>query len=126
MTGHIARLLVEFQLTNTDVVPAGWVVRVLARCGIPYVGIWDVFHQMYESQVPPFSSQRAVQVLSAAICVLFQDWLEAEKHSPGEYFPADRIYSAVELYLQELETSDAQRVTREGYEGILRELRRFW
>lgn len=51
MTEHIARLLVEFQLANTDVVPSGWVVRMLARCGIPYVEIWDVFHQMYESQV---------------------------------------------------------------------------
>ena len=51
MTEHIARLLVEFQLANTDAVPSGWVVRVLARCGIPHVEIWDVFHQMYESQV---------------------------------------------------------------------------
>lgn len=51
MIEHIARLLVEFQLANTDVMPPGWVVRVLARCGIPYVEIWDVFHQMYESQV---------------------------------------------------------------------------
>ena len=48
---HIAQLLVVFQLANTDAVPPGWVVRVLARCGIPYVEIWDVFHQMYESQV---------------------------------------------------------------------------
>jgi len=46
-----AHLLVEFQLANTDAVPPGWVVLVLARCGIPYVEIWDVFHQMYESQV---------------------------------------------------------------------------
>jgi hypothetical protein len=51
MTEHIARLLVEFQLANADVVPPGWVVRMLALCGIPYVEIWDVFHQMYESQV---------------------------------------------------------------------------
>ncbi|KAI0257476.1 nucleoporin [Lactifluus subvellereus] len=123
---HIARLLVEFQLANIEIVPPGWAVRVLARCGIPYVEIWDVFHQMYESQVPPFSSQSAVQMLSAAICVLFQDWLEAEKHSPGEYFPADRIDSAVELYLRELETGDSQKVTREGYERVRRELRRFW
>ncbi|KAF8507029.1 nucleoporin [Russula emetica] len=123
---HIARLLVEFQLANTDVVPPGWVVRMLARCSIPYVEIWDVIHQMYESQVPPFSSQSAVQILSAAICVLFQDWLEAEKHSPGAYFPADRIDSAVEQYLRELATGDAQRVTREGYERVRRELRRSW
>ncbi|KAI9512809.1 nucleoporin [Russula earlei] len=123
---HITRLLVEFQLANTDVVPPGWVVRVLARCGVPYVEIWDVFHQMYESQVPPFSSQSAVQTLSAAICVLFQDWLEAEKQSPGEYFPADRIDSAVDVYHRELEAGDAQRSTREGYEKVRRELRRFW
>lgn len=51
MTEHIARLLVEFQLANTDAVQPGWVVQVLALCGIPYVEIWDVFHQMYESQV---------------------------------------------------------------------------
>jgi len=123
---HIARLLVEFQLGNTDAVPPGWVVLVLARCGIPYVEIWDVFHQMYESQVPPFSSQAAVQILSAAICVLFQDWLEAEKRAPGEYFPADRIDSAAELYLRELQAGDAQKATREGYERVRRELRRYW
>jgi nuclear pore complex protein Nup155 len=50
-TEHIARLLVEFQLANTDIVPPSWAVLVLVRCGIPYVEIWDVFHQMYESQV---------------------------------------------------------------------------
>jgi len=123
---HIARLLVEFQLANTDAVPSGWVVRVLAQCSIPYVEIWDVFHQMYESQVPPFSSQSAVQTLSAAISVLLQDWLDAEKHSPGEYFPADHIDRAVGVYLQELEPGDAQKSTREGYERVRRELRRFW
>ena len=51
MTGELARLLVEFQLANADVAPPGWAVRVLARCGIAYMEIWDVFHQMYESQV---------------------------------------------------------------------------
>ncbi|KAI0274723.1 nucleoporin [Gloeopeniophorella convolvens] len=123
---HIARLLVEFQLAHTNAVPPGWVPRLLAQCGVPCAEIWDVLHQMYESQVPPFSSQPAVQTLSAAICVLFQDWLEAEKHTPGEYFPADRIDSAVELYLRELEAGDARKTTREGYERIRRELRRFW
>ena len=109
--------------------------------------IWDAFHEMYESQVrhgsetikpgfsnffllwaqvPPFSLQSAIQTLSAAICVLFQDWLEVERHSPGEYFPADRIDSAVEQYLRELEAGDAQKATREGYERVRRELRRFW
>lgn len=78
------------------------------------------------AKVPPFSSQAAVQILSAAICVLFQDWLEAEKRAPGEYFPADRIDSAAELYLRELQAGDAQKTTREGYERVRRELRRYW
>ncbi len=51
MIGHIARLLVEFQLANADVTPPGWAVRVLAQCGIAHMELWDVFHQMYESQV---------------------------------------------------------------------------
>ncbi|KAH9044824.1 nucleoporin [Lactarius pseudohatsudake] len=123
---HLAHLLVEFQLTNADAAPPGWAVRVLARCGIAYMEIWDVFHQMYESQVPPFCQQSSIQTLSAAICVLFQDWLEAERHSPSEYFPVDRIVSTVEQYLRELEVSDAQKATREGYEHVRRELRQFW
>jgi nuclear pore complex protein Nup155 len=51
MIGYLARLLVKFQLANADVAPPGWAVRVLARCGTAYMDIWDVFHQMYESQV---------------------------------------------------------------------------
>lgn len=123
---YLARLLVEFQLANADVAPPGWAVRVLARCGTAYMEIWDVFHHMYESQVPPFSLQSAIQTLSAAICVLFQDWLEVERHSPSQYFPADRIDSAAEQYLRELEAGDAQKATREGYERVRRELRRSW
>jgi hypothetical protein len=61
MIEHIARLLVVFQLANTDAVPPGWVVRVLARCGKPYVEIWDVFHQMYESQVCGIGARSSTQ-----------------------------------------------------------------
>jgi len=32
----------------------------------------------------------------------------------------------VESYLKELEAGDAQKVTREGYERVRRELRRSW
>ncbi|KAH9175438.1 nucleoporin [Lactarius sanguifluus] len=104
---HLAHLLVEFQLTNADCRTTG--------LGCPSFG-----------SVPPFCQQSSIQTLSAAICVLFQDWLEAERHSPSEYFPADRIHSAVEQYLRELEVSDAQKATREGYERVRREVRRFW
>ncbi|KAI0068445.1 nucleoporin [Artomyces pyxidatus] len=122
----VARLLVFYQLGHTDVVPPGWVPRILIQCGVPYADIWDVLHQMYESQVPPFNKQSAVQTLSSAICILLQDWLEAAKRSSNEYFPVERIDTAVELYLKELAPGEALRSTREEYERIRRELRRNW
>ncbi|KAA1468695.1 nucleoporin [Dentipellis sp. KUC8613] len=123
---HIALLLVRFQLANVDVVPTSWVPRVLVQCGIPYAEIWDVLHRMYDSQIPPFNTQAAVQTLSAAICILLQDWLEAAKRSSTEFFPVDRIDSAVDVYLKELQTTEAMKATREGYERVRRELRRNW
>ena len=66
-------------------------------------------------------------MLSAAICVLLQDWLEAAKRSSSEFFPVDRIDSAVEVYLRELDTTaPGRKETQEGYERIRRELRRNW
>jgi nuclear pore complex protein Nup155 len=49
--GHIATLLVRFVLANKGILPYGWAPRVLVQCGVPYTEIWDVFHEMYESQV---------------------------------------------------------------------------
>ncbi|THH08164.1 hypothetical protein EW146_g9082, partial [Bondarzewia mesenterica] len=76
--------------------------------------------------IPPFNTQAAVQTISAAICILLQDWLEAAKRSPGEFFPVDRIDSAVDVYLRELSKDSTWKATREGYEKIRRELRRNW
>jgi hypothetical protein len=50
-SGHIAALLVRFVLVNKGVLAFGWAPRVLVQCRVPYVEIWDVFHEMYESQV---------------------------------------------------------------------------
>ena len=44
-------LLVRFHLAHVDDIPPGWVPRILVQCGIPYAEIWDVLHQMYDSQV---------------------------------------------------------------------------
>jgi len=49
--GFIATLLVRFTLANKNTVPHGWVPRILVQCGVPFVEVWDVFHEMYESQV---------------------------------------------------------------------------
>ena len=52
--GYVSSLLVKFALNNKGVRPAGWVPRVLKECGIPYSEIWDILHEMYESQVCHF------------------------------------------------------------------------
>jgi nuclear pore complex protein Nup155 len=49
--GHIATLLVRFTLANKGALPYGWAPRILVQCGVPFTEIWDVFHEMYESQV---------------------------------------------------------------------------
>jgi nuclear pore complex protein Nup155 len=79
---------------------------------------------MYESQIPPFNTQPAVNTLSASICVLLSDWVEAAKRSSGDQIPVARIYSAVEEYLQEVPPT--AQATRDDYERIRRELRRNW
>jgi hypothetical protein len=49
--GFVATLLVRFALANKGTVPYGWAPRILVQCNVPYVEVWDVFHEMYESQV---------------------------------------------------------------------------
>ena len=49
--GHIASLLVRFELANKGLTPYGWAPRILIQCGVPYPEVWDILHEMYESQV---------------------------------------------------------------------------
>ncbi|KAF8647929.1 hypothetical protein AX16_006461 [Volvariella volvacea WC 439] len=126
---YIATLLVRFTLANKDHVPHGWAPRVLVQCGVPFPEVWDVFHEMYESQVPPFNDQANVQTLSSDIAVLLSDWLERAKrpqHSPNERidFPAGRVDVAIDQYLAELEPNRTE--TKRLYEDIKRQLRRSW
>ncbi|KAF8078700.1 nucleoporin [Lyophyllum atratum] len=124
----IATLLVRFTLANRNIVPHGWAPRILIQCGVPFPDVWDVFHEMYESQVPPFNDQTNVQAISSDIAVLLSDWLE-EANRPQSFtgrgeFPVGRIDRAVDQYLAELEPGREE--TRALYERIKRELRRNW
>jgi len=124
----IAKLLVRFTLANKQLVPHGWAPRVLVQCRVPFTDIWDVFHEMYESQIPPFNDQANVQAISSDIAVLLLDWLEEAKRPQSSIgrgeFPVGRIDVAVDQYLAELEASRAE--TKTTYEIIKRELRRNW
>lgn len=50
----IADMLVRFELDRKEVLPSGWAPRVLIQSGVAFNDIWDVIHQMYESQVGAF------------------------------------------------------------------------
>ncbi|KAI0824272.1 nucleoporin [Trametes gibbosa] len=125
---HIASLLVRFSLTHKGDIPYGWTPRILVQCGVPYPEVWDILHEMYESQVPPFNEQANVQAISSDIAVLLTDWIEDAKRpqsvtSRGD-FPVFRIDQAVEQYLAELEPGRTE--TKTAYEAIKRQLRRHW
>jgi len=125
---HIASLLVRFALAHKDSVPFGWAPRILVQCNVPYPEVWDVLHEMYESQIPPFNDQANVQRVSSDIAVLLTDWIEEAKRpqsfaSRGE-FPVNRIDQTVDQYLAELDST--RKDTKAAYETIKRQLRQYW
>ncbi|EKM61129.1 uncharacterized protein PHACADRAFT_24346 [Phanerochaete carnosa HHB-10118-sp] len=127
-TRHIASLLVRFALTHKGLLPHGWAPRIFVQCGMPYHEVWDIFHEMYESQIPPFNDQTNVQAVSSDIAVLLTDWLEDVKRpgsaaSRGE-FPVYRIDQAVDQYVSELQPGRTE--TKTLYEAVKRQIRRNW
>ncbi|KAH8099410.1 nucleoporin [Cristinia sonorae] len=125
---HIASLLVRFMLANKGSVPHGWAPRILVQCGVAYADVWDILHDMYESQIPPFNDQANVQAVSSDIAVLLTDWVDAARRpqsgSARSEFPVFRIDTAVDQYLSELEPSRTE--TKASYEAVKRQLRRNW
>ncbi|KZT30631.1 nucleoporin [Neolentinus lepideus HHB14362 ss-1] len=121
---YVASLLVRFGLANKGVLPYGWAPRVLVQCGVPYGEIWDIFHEMYESQVPPFNDQSNVQAISSDISVLLSDWMQEAQQSQSTVareFPADRVDGAVAQYLAELDPNRTE--TKAAYEKLKRWIR---
>ncbi|KII93895.1 hypothetical protein PLICRDRAFT_36114 [Plicaturopsis crispa FD-325 SS-3] len=125
---HVSTLLVRFALANKGILPYGWAPRILVQCNVPFSEIWDVFHEMYESQIPPFNDQANVQAISSDIAVLLSDWLEEAKRPQSSVgrgeFPVGRIDMALDQYLAELEASRTE--TKALYENVKRQLRRNW
>jgi len=125
---YIATLLVRIRIAHKKELPYGWAPRTLIQCGVLFVEAWDVLHEMYESQVPPFNDQANVQTISSDIAVLLSDWLEEAKRPQSSVrrgeFPVSRIDGAIDQYLAELEPNRME--TRKTYEDIKRQLRRYW
>ncbi|PPQ62740.1 hypothetical protein CVT24_000434 [Panaeolus cyanescens] len=124
----VATLLIRFLLVNKSELPAGWAARILIQSGVRFSEIWDIFHEMYESQVPPFNDQANVQTISTEIAVTLSDWL-AEATRPQANvlraeFPVGRVDIAIDQYLAELQQNRTD--TKTMYENAKRQLRRYW
>ncbi|KDR84906.1 hypothetical protein GALMADRAFT_233368 [Galerina marginata CBS 339.88] len=125
---YIATLLIRFMLANKGTLPAGWAARILIQCGVRFAEIWDLFHEMYESQVPPFNDQANVQAISSEIAILITDWLaeaiRPQAHVLRAEFPVARVDSAIDQYLSELDPGRTE--TKTLYENSKRQLRKYW
>ncbi|KAF8905503.1 nucleoporin [Gymnopilus junonius] len=125
---YIATLLVGFMLRHKEHLEVGWAARILIDCGVRYAEIWDIFHEMYESQVPPFHTQDNVQAISTEIAVLLTDWLSAatrpQEHVLHAEFPVARVDAAIQQYLLELNANRTE--IKALYENAKRQLRQYW
>ncbi|EAU93155.2 nucleoporin Nup157/170 [Coprinopsis cinerea okayama7 len=125
---YVSYLLVKFRLDNKGEVPSGWFCRLLVQSKVPFVEIWEILHNMYESQVPPFNDQANVQAISEEIAILLTDWLNEVLRPQSSIsraeFPAGRVDAAIDQYLAELEPTRLE--TKAAYEDVKRQLRRYW
>ncbi|KAH8120271.1 nucleoporin [Phellopilus nigrolimitatus] len=125
---YVASLLVGFVLSNKGVRPHGWAPRALKECGVPYPETWDIFHEMYESQVPPFNDQENIQMISSDIAVLLKDWVEEARRPQSPLargdFPVDLLDRTITKYIEELKPD--RKETKGIFEDVKRQLRRYW
>ncbi len=79
-------------------------------------------------QVPPFNDQENAQAISSDIAELLRDWvneaLRPSSASSGGDFPVDLVDRAVTKYIEELGTQRIE--TRNTYDEVRRQLRRYW
>ncbi|KAI3622521.1 nucleoporin [Moniliophthora roreri] len=121
----VSDLLIRFALDHKQSLARGWAPRILRQCNVPFVEIWQIFHSVYESHLPPFNSQVNVQSISSDIAILLSDWVEEAKRpnsSASREMPVTQLDAAVDQYLAESNNPD----TKATYEAIKRQLRRNW
>ncbi|KAF9270147.1 nucleoporin [Marasmius fiardii PR-910] len=121
----VSDLLIRFSLERKENLPSGWAPRILRQCKVPFVEIWHILHDIYDSHLPPFNSQTNVQSLSSDIAILLSDWMEEAKRpsfTAGRDIPVTRLDAAVEQYLAESNSGETKAI----YENVKRQLRRNW
>ncbi|KAH7104672.1 nucleoporin-domain-containing protein [Auriculariales sp. MPI-PUGE-AT-0066] len=123
-----AMRLEQFALDRIPAVHSGWVPRVLLEAGVPFSQVFDILHKLYESQIPPFHQQAAVQWLSGDVAVLVSDWvteaIRPQSSIPAREFPANAVDETIDVYLRELSRDNVE--TRRLFEQAKSSLRRYY
>ncbi|KAJ3128459.1 hypothetical protein HK098_004354 [Nowakowskiella sp. JEL0407] len=106
----------------------GWLVRTLRDVGVRYGAIFQVYHELFETKLPPWQSNDALGFLIDDICILINDWYAAATNqsgmmmdglSDGEEFPVQIIEDAVNKYLTIPDAMGREKVLR-GIQGRIR------
>ncbi|EJD55558.1 nucleoporin-domain-containing protein [Auricularia subglabra TFB-10046 SS5] len=125
---EITMRLERFALERAPNVPQGWVPRQLLEANVPYGDVFDIIHKLYESQVPPFHVQDAVQWLSGDMAILISDWVDAatrpQSSIPRREFPANLLDETIDLYVRELARDRDE--TRRVFERTKLAIRRYY
>ena len=141
-------MLEQYALEKQSTIMQGWAPRVLLKGGVPPAEIFNVYRQMYESQVsncsffsfqfggfisptlqvPPFNNQANVQFVSSDIAILLHDWvteaLRPQSTSSKHEFPVGLVDSTVDTYIRELLPSNTR--TLELYSAVKNLIRQNW
>ncbi|KAI8929792.1 Non-repetitive/WGA-negative nucleoporin C-terminal-domain-containing protein [Entophlyctis helioformis] len=93
----------------------GWVVDTLRGFGVPFPVIFQTFHELFETKLPPWSSNDALLFLVRDIQVLLTKWLEhvgslAATANEREEFPARTVDEAISKYLVTIREDETQLV----------------
>jgi hypothetical protein len=61
---------------NSDAGATGWVVRALLDVKVPYALVFQVYHDLFETKLPPWSSPIAISFLVQNIAFIIEFWFE--------------------------------------------------
>ncbi|KAJ1341759.1 hypothetical protein BSLG_003654 [Batrachochytrium salamandrivorans] len=116
--GFLVNRLEQESYENDDGVTTlhnAWVVDALRGINVPFITIFRTFHDLFETKLPPWSSNKALVFLIQEIHALLDKWLEhvrtlAASSYEREEFPARTVDEAISRYLVTIHEDETQLV----------------
>lgn len=108
---YLAKTTEIFSYKHKTLSKPGWVPIALREAGVPWVSIFEPFHEMFTGQDAPWRDSSAAKIfLATDIAVLLENWVSEAKltHASSRYgetaFPS-QIEAAIVDYLTTLDTT---------------------